>query len=323
MCFLIHLGSVMAISQGAVRDWTAAVDLIGHSWKQNRETPLDYTPEFVYSLLRYPGDGPVIAPASYDNGKLMAFVAGFPRRVRLQGQMLRLLLMSFFTVAPAYRGHGYGSAIWADCLRQAKSAGYDGALHYCVDGNSSNAITVAAAKSAGFEARHVFTVRYVMRLLRPGTGQGPESDTINTSLFLNAAESLGAAVPLTRLWSAAEAEWQMRSPGRLCSADAKGGVLTGYVLNVLDTAHTPCFFVDDILWGQLTPEDRKALVDRLLGRASKVASLAVLPMLEYADLSPFLAAGFRRSPRLLHAYLTLWHAPPDLPELRGMYVDVL
>lgn len=312
----------MCISEGRVQDWAGAVDFIRHSWKNNRETQLDYTLEFVNSLLQYPGDGPVLAPAYYDNGALIALVVGFPRSVWLQGHARKLLLMSFFTVAPAYRGQGYGRAVWANCLRMAKSAGYDGVLHYCVDGNPSNAITVAAAESAGFKANRVFTVKYLMRLLRPAAAPTSDPDELDPQLLLNAAESL-APSPLSRVWSAAEAEWQMSSYGRLFSADVNGGALTGYVLNLLDAGHTPCFFIEDVLWHRLAPEARPALLDRFLGRVSQIASLAVLPMLEYADLSPFRAAGFRRSPRLLHAYLTLWHEQPELQEFQSIYIDIL
>jgi GNAT superfamily N-acetyltransferase len=312
----------MLLSEGRIQDWASAVDFIRHSWKTNRETQVDYNLEFVNSLLQYPGDGPVLAPAYYDNGALIALVAGFPRSVRLQDQVRKLLLMSFFTVAPAYRGQGYGRAVWANCLRMAKSAGYDGVLHYCVDGNPSNAVTVAAAESEGFKAHRVFTIKYLMRLLRPSGAPASDPEELDAQLLLNAAESL-APPPLSRVWSTAEAEWQMSSYGRLFSADVNGGALTGYVLNLLDAGHTPCFFIEDVLWHRLAPEARPVLLDRFLGRASQIASLAVLPMLEYSDLSPFRAAGFRRSPRLLHAYLTLWHAQPDLQEFQSMYMDIL
>jgi hypothetical protein len=64
----------------------------------------------------------------------------------------------------------------------------------------------------------------------------------------------------------------------------------------------PCFFVEEVLWS---------------------ASLAVVPMLEYADISPFREARIHRSSRLLHAYLTLWFGPVHPPEFPGMRADVL
>ena len=313
----------MTICSGPVRDWLAATDLIRNSWKQNRQTPLDYTPEYLKTLVEYPGAGPAVAPAYYDHDDLVAFVAGFPRSVRLQGQTRTLLLMSFFTVAPNYQGKGYGRAIWMECLRQAKTLGYDGAFHYCVDGNSSNAITVAAAQEAGFACSRVFTVRYLMRLLRPGTGPESQPDAVDTALFQKASESLGAELPLMRLWSAAEAQWQMQSSGRWFSTDADGGLLSGCLLHVADTAHTPCFFFEDILWDRLAPEARGILLQRLLDRIGRTATLAVVPLLQYADPAPFAAAGFRRSPRVLHAYLTGWNAGANVQQFPGMYLDIV
>ena len=157
----------MAINRSPVRDWVAAAELIRRTWQQNRETPIDYTPEFFNSLLEYPGIGPVVAPGYYYDGKLFAFIAGFPRVVSIRCRSQKLLLVSFFTVAPEYQGRGYGRTVFQECLQQAKSAGYDGVIHYCVDGNPSNTIMASAAKSAGFETLHVFTVKYLMRRLRP------------------------------------------------------------------------------------------------------------------------------------------------------------
>jgi GNAT superfamily N-acetyltransferase len=315
------VNAVVSLSEAPLRDWPAAVDLLRRAWKDNRETSLDYSLEFVESLARYPGAGPVLIPALYDGDTLVAFVAGFPRTVRLHGQTRRLLLMTFFTVDPAARGRGYGRIIWANCLRQAKAAGYDGAIHYCVEGNPSNAITIAGARAAGFEARRVFTVSYWMRLLRPLATPSADDAPSDPALLLDAAAALAPA-PLTRLWTPAEAEWQMTAPGRLCAA-ADGGVLTGYVLHTLDAARTACCFVDDVLWDRVPPDARPALLDRFLATASRRAGLAVLPLLGYADLAPFRAAGFRRSPRLLHAYLTLWDSLPAPEPFPGMYLEVL
>jgi GNAT superfamily N-acetyltransferase len=317
----------MGIFEGAVEDWAAAVNLIRYSWRTNPETPLDYTSEFVNNLLEYPGDGPVLAPARYDDGKLIAFVTGFPRSVQLSGTARKLLLMSFFTVDPAYRGQGLGGAVWADCLRQAKCAGYDGVLHYCVEGNASNAITVSAARSAGFAVDRAFTIRYLMRLLRQNADQPPQppgpAQAADTALFLQAAESLASALPLSRRWSADEAAWQMRRSGGLFATDERAGMLSGYVLNIADAARTPCLFIEDILWSRVMPEARGPLLQRFLTVASGVAKLAVVPVLEYTDYSVFKAAGFRRSPRTLHAYLTRWDSSPELREFPGMYMDVL
>ena len=317
----------MNISSGSVRDWESAVDLIHQSWRPGLEATVEYTPGLLSRLSKYPSDLPVLAPAFYDDGDPFAFVIGFPRRVRLERQVRKLLLMSFFTVAPAHRGQGYGRSIWVECLRQAKNVGYDGVIHYCVEGNPSNQITTAAAKSAGFEARRVFTVKFLMRMLRPATDEPaqptPAEALVDTCLFLKASEGLNLEVPLVRQWSEAEANWHLSSAGRLCFSDPTGGVLSGIVQRSADAAHNPCLSIEDVLWGRLTSEARGMLLDCLMRRASQVASFAVVPMLGYADLSPFLAAGFRRSPRLIHAYLTLWDTSANFRDFSGMYLDIL
>jgi GNAT superfamily N-acetyltransferase len=308
---------------GPIKNPVLAAEVIRLSWKENGTNVLDYTPEFIQSLLEYPGDGPVLAPAYYDDGKMVAFVMGFPRAVRFNGEVRRLLLMTLFTVAPGYKGKGIGKAIWAECLKEARKAGYDGALHFCVDGEPSNSITLRAAYSAGFEARRVFTVGFMMRPLQSGAEHLHEYTPASEEVFLNAASSLHAEVPVQRIWSAAEAHWQLHRPGAVCATNPKGGVLTGYVVRGSDAARSSYFFIEDILWDRLSSKDRTEMVTEITHRAAETASIAVLPILKYTDLSPFAAAGFRRVPRLVHTYLTLWTGALDGAELPGLYIDVL
>lgn len=82
---------------------------------------LDYGELFLRSCLDYP-EGPIIAPAIYDNDTLVAMVCGMPRNVLLMGEKRRLLLMTFLTVAPQWKGRGLGMEVWATCLRQARES---------------------------------------------------------------------------------------------------------------------------------------------------------------------------------------------------------
>jgi hypothetical protein len=315
--------SICSLVQGRIKDPALAAELICLSWKENGTQSLEYTPEFIRSLLEYPGDRPALVPAFYDNGKMVAFVLGLPRSVQLNGKLRQLVLMTLFTVASGYKGKGLGHAIWAECLKEAREAGYDGALHYCVDGNPSNLITVRSACSAGFEARHVFTVGFMMRALHAAAEQTHDGAPTSVQDFLNAASSLNAEVPVQRTWNAAEAHWQLHRPGVVCATGPNGGVLTGYVIHGSDQARTLYFVVEDILWDRLSPNQQTELLRETMHRAAGTATMAVLPILKYADLSPFVAAGFRRVPRLLHTYLTLWTGSLEEAELPGLYVDVL
>jgi hypothetical protein len=82
--------------------------------------------------------------------------------------------------------------------------------------------------------------------------------------------------------------------------------------------------VEDILWEPLSQTARGALVARLLMLAADAgAAYAVVPQLGYADLRPFLAAGFLPAPHTQNANLTLWSDPDALPAADSFYLDVV
>lgn len=315
-----------SLDKSVLRDFERAAELIGSSWRENRETSMDYTPEYLRSMMSYPGARPTLAPAFYDGDRLVAFVLGFPRTFVIRGETRTLLLMSFFTVAPGYKGKGIGRRIWAECLLDARKAGYHGALHYCVDTNPSNRITAAGANAAGFEARHIFTVRYLMGFLRRDSGQGENRDEPplqSTQPFLHATEHLASAIPLKRKWNLHEAEWLRDRPGSILTTDPAGAALSGYLLKTADSTKTSCFFIEDILWDGIAAADRPALLSRCLARAAESATIVTVPILNYADMAAFAAAGFRRSPRVLNTYLTLWDGSAEASEMPSLYTDVL
>jgi N-acetylglutamate synthase-like GNAT family acetyltransferase len=265
----------------------------------------------------------VLAPALYDGDQLAAFVFGVPRRVRFGGAERHLALLTFFSVAPAWKGHGLGAEVWAECLRQARTAGYDGAIHFCVDGNVSNHVTLAGARRAGLTATPIPPVRFLVRLLTPGAESTAWASDVDD--FLRAAASAAPEAPLVRLWSRAEAEWQCRDRvAPVCVTHSTGGgvgAVAGYCMELRDARRTRCVFIDDILWDQLAPDDRPRLLQQFLAAAASQASVAVVPLLGYTDVEAFRAAGFRRSPKVLNAYLTTWGATPAL-DVSAMYIDV-
>jgi hypothetical protein len=208
-----------------------------------------------------------------------------------------------------------------------QSAGYEGVIHFCADGNVSNHVTVGSAQNLGFRVTSLGAVRFLMRLLKPVAEQSGSVLTTESDVdcFLRAS---GVSAPLARVWSRAEAEWQCRKrTGSICVTHCDGasaGVLAGYRMAALDAAHTECVFLDDILWQDLNAADRRLLLDRFVNAAAAEAQIVVVPQLGYADMTTFGAAGFMRSRRLLHAYLTTWgnDTAPDI-SLPPVYIDVV
>jgi hypothetical protein len=81
--------------------------------------------------------------------------------------------------------------------------------------------------------------------------------------------------------------------------------------------------IEDVLWGTLEQPERLALVRQMLDQAIAAgAQMATVPSLGYADMEPFSAARFRRSPRVLQAYLTVFKGDPPPEAVSAMYLDV-
>ena len=107
----------------------------------------------------------------------------------------------------------------------------------------------------------------------------------------------------------------------MLASHGQRGMLTGYVAEI-GTHGARAAIVDDVLWGNLAADSRQELVRRFVrAAAAHECESAACPILGYAALDPFVAAGFRPGKRALHAYLTLWNELQPAP-LPSMYFDV-
>jgi hypothetical protein len=307
-------------------DLEQAAAVMAASWRENNEQPLRYTPGLLQSYVNYPGRLPAIVSVFHQAGKLAAFVFGFPRSASLRGQELNLLLMTFFTVAPEFKGLGLGIKVWTECVNRARASGFDGILYYCAEGNRSNAITAAGCRAARCEPQRIFVISYLMRLLRQSREPKCGGAELDLQSFQSAAECILDRAPLARTWSLAEARWQCldrSNPIFITSGhDRLFGALTGYRMQVADKSGTWCVFLEDVLWEHLDEQRKRDLVKRFVALCSRSAQVLVVPLLGYFSAEPFLEAGFRRSTRVLNAYLGLWDSAA-VPEMPAIYMDVI
>ena len=308
-------------------DFESLAEVVKDSWAQNQNQSLLYDEPFLRSAFAYPGTSFDLAPTIYIDGAPAAFVAGFPRTVRLNGRKQRLACITFWTTSARFKGRGFGSRVWVEILRRARDNGYDGAVNCCVDGAATNAMVVACGKSVNAEVYRVFSAQYLARLLRPAPIAETMASPRVVDLFLELQARLPESVPLARLLSREEAEWQcVRRTGALCAVHQEGarrGVATGYVVEVIDKDPTIVLLVEDLLWGGLEAQERLALMQQLLAKgAAAGAKLAVAPLMGYAETSTLRGVGFRQSRRLMHMYLTVWSGAPALESLSSVYLDV-
>ena len=298
-----------------------------HSWSENKEQSLRYTSRFLRSAFECPGAGFDLAPAIYRDGRLAAFVTGFPREVRIAGQGRRLLSISFLTVAPEHKRSGYGPLVWGELLERARAMGYDGALDFTVEGDPWGGQILGVARVLRQPTAHVFTVPYMAKVLKANEAAAKNGSVAidMPALLQEAAAQIPAEVSIVRCWSDAEAKWQCRRAGAINTAmsiDGRTGLLNGYAIGASGAVPMLTVILDNVLWGTLAPEERADLAKAFLANAAGVgAKMVVAPVLGYADMQPLAAAGFRKTRRVLQAYLTAWTGMPPTP-ITSMYMDV-
>jgi hypothetical protein len=303
--------------------------LIERSWAENTQQALLYPADFLASCFESPGASFSLAPAIYDGSTPLAFVAAFSRRVCVKGRELNLVIITFLTVASELKKRGYGILLWSELVKRARVAGFDGMVNYCVDGESMNSMILGCCRMLQLPTALAYTIPYWSRMLQPRKIQGAQAEPTPDAVerFLGLAAPIAKHTPMARLWSRAEAEWQcQRRIGSVVAELESGprrGMIAGYILPVANASRTMCLMVEDVLWGDLEPQDRVRLAKALLDRATLAGvQMAVVPHLGYTDLEPFHAARFRPSQRVLRAYLTVWNGEPCTEALSSMYLDV-
>jgi len=303
--------------------------LMESSWAGNANQSLFFSADYLASCFEYPGASLSLAPTIYEGAKPVAFAAGIPRRISLNGCELNVVIITFLTAANDYKKRGYGIVIWNELVKRARTAGFDGMVNYGTDGESMNDMIPKCCRMLGLPATHIRTIPYWSRMIRPKNAgsSGPEPNESAVERFLELAQPM-KQVPLARTWTFEEAEWQCkRRFGSLTvelESGLRRGMVVGYVMPVANAARTKCAIVEDVFWGDLEAQERGILVKTFLDRAALAgAQLAVIPVLGYADLEPFHAARFRPSQRVQHAYLTVWKGDPAAEDLPSMYLDII
>jgi GNAT superfamily N-acetyltransferase len=298
--------------------------LVARSWAENADGSIDYTAPFLDWCFACPGMSRSLAPSLYRDGALSAFAAAFPRRVIVDGRELAVGLVTLFTVAPECKRQGIGTALWAECLVRLREQGFDGAVHWCVEGNPSNAVTAEGAVLAGASMRLVVRAPWWMRFVSAAALEpAPLDARVLPDVVLESSAGIGGDLAVRRVWSREEAAWYCRRPDLVAAyypAEAPRGCVLGYVAAA--GTRDSVVVIEETLWHRLAAEERMHLLDDFLARASVHARTVVVPDAGHAGVEPFAAARFRRSPRTVNGYLTTWSDNGVRPGASGVYLDV-
>jgi hypothetical protein len=311
-------------------DYDRLAAMMQASWSESPAASYLYTAELLADCLAYPGADHTLAPSIYNGPELVAFAAGLPRRVTIGGAEHRIVISTYLTVAPGHKTAGYGIVVWSELMRRAAAQGFAGAVNYCVDRGEMDHMIDGCCRLAGLPLTKAASFFYLTRplgdaMVAPAMPVG--QDRASADDLIEAARGLDAQLGISRLWTASEAAWQLARVDAV-SARASGhgrpGVLTGYVMTFDNEARTRLLVVDDILWGGTTGAQRVGLVNDLLAKGVALgASAAAVPLIGYAEMRPFAAAGFLPSPHTLNAYLVHFPVAAAAPALQpGYYLDV-
>ena len=214
-----------------------------------------------------------------------------------------------------------------ELIRRAQETGFDGMIEFCVDGEPMNDIVVASCRRENIAVERIYSVRYLSRLLFPKADwPSRENDAGIVDAFLELSSAIVPQIPLARVWTRAEAEWQCISRSGAIAVrhfcNSRQGILTGYIVDVSNRNRDKCLMIEDLLWHDLNVIERKTLLQRLMSAARAAgAKMVAAPVMGYADIEPLEASQFRASSRKLNAYLSIWNGSPPV-RVSSMYVDV-
>ncbi|HLX83577.1 MAG TPA: hypothetical protein VKR59_06755 [Terriglobales bacterium] len=311
-------------------DFAELAAVIRRSWANNSNQPLFYSEAFLRSAFEYPGGSFSLSPAVYGETGLLGFLAGFPRNIRWNGEPTRIILNTLLTAATTVKGPGVAVKLWTDMVERSRNQGYSGTITYCVEGDGMDRMMPLFTRLLKLNTVRIFSTQFLVRLLFPESSPVQTFDRcadIDINVFMELASDLPGKLPLVRLWTRPEAEWQCRDrAGAIAvSYDSRGrhGILTGYLMQATSVPVTTVVLLEDLLWGDLEPAECAELLKKFLQiAADRGARFASCPVLGYAASDPLTDAGFRRSRRVIHAYLTFWNGfqPEQVP---GLYLDVL
>lgn len=304
-------------------DFDELASLMKASWSENKKEPLEYSTKFLRcALLDQPGSDFDLCPSIYENGRLIAFGAGFSRTVRQEnGETCRVLLDSFITVASGHKGRGLGKAIWNGIAEAGRQNGFDGLITFCVEGDRMNDHLLRYAEEGNLPTSKSILIRYLARPVRS------KDVAIEDHADVSSLRAFAPSTPLTRTWSEAEVKWQCldRDGAFGCTLHSRGitGTISAYKMRTAGANPVLCGLVDFIAWDNLEREEQLQMVSSLLSSAAASGvQLLLIPMLGYTSLDAFTSSGFRTTSRALQMYLTSFSGRFAIDNVTSAFIDV-
>lgn len=277
-----------------------------------------YEPDLLAMHLHRPTADPTMAVGlQSQSGKLAAYLAFVPLRLRFYGSTYKAVFASFFTVSGDFRRHRLSDRQQLLMIDRAQARGYDLYVAVTVAGTPANQTVSRAFAARGLPVRAVRNFRYLAGATaivssRVGCDTGltvrpyEKKDEARAFELLSQA---GALATIAKVVEREDIDFMLRTRPRVTTYvyDEDGRVLA-----LLNVAFLPVVslhvginaYIENIALGSLPLTTRERFVEAVMQRIlARGVEAVMVPDIGYCDLQPFRRLGFRAAPRKLRLLL--------------------
>ncbi len=277
-----------------------------------------YEPDLLAMHLHRPTGDPTMAVGlQSQSGKLAAYLAFVPLRLRLYGSTYKAVFASFFTVSGEFRRHRLSDRQQLLMVDRARARGYDLYVAVTVAGTPANQTVSRAFAARGLPVKAVRNFRYLAgaaaivssRINRdPGMTIRSYEKKDETQAFELLSQA-GAMATIAKVVEHEDVDFMLRTRPRIVTYVYEDD---GRVLALLNIAFLPVVsghvgmnaYVENIALGSLPVATRERFVEAVMHRILGEGVEAVMvPDTGYCDPQPFRRLGFRAAPRKLRLLL--------------------
>ena len=282
-----------------------------------------YEPDLLAMHLHRPTADPTMAVGlQSQSGKLAAYLAFVPLRLRLYGSTYKAVFASFFTVSGDFRRHRLSDRQQLLMIDRAQVRGYDLYVAVTVAGTPANQTVSRAFAARGLPVKAVRNFRYLAGVTAivsscvgcdAGLTVRPYEKRDEARAFELLSEA-GALATIAKVVEREDIDFILRTRPRIVTYVYEED---GRVLALLNVAFLPVVsghvgtnaYIENMALGSLPAATRERFVLAVMQRILRRGVEAVMvPDTGYCDLQPFRRLGFRAAQRKLRLLLAPLHA---------------
>lgn len=277
-----------------------------------------YEPDLLAMHLNRPTADPTMAVGLQSrSGKLAAYLAFIPLRLRLNAVTYKAVFASFFTVSSDFRRHRLSDRQQLLMIDRAHSRGYDLYVAVTVAGTPANQTVSRAFAARGLPVRTVHNFRYLAGAAAIVSSRLSQDSHLAIRLYEKKDEArafellaqAGAMATIAKVVEREDIDFVLRARPRAVTyvheEDGRVLALMNITLLPVVSGHIGInAYVENIAFGALSVTARERFVEAVMQRVlAQEVEAVMVPDIGYCDLQSFRRLGFRAAPRKLRLLL--------------------